>query len=973
MNFLLAAGFFAKLGAFFTDMLPQFCIQLVVMVIFVPLYLLFMGIALIGLFAETVFKKLAGIDTIYLNGTAFDGASGNGQDLVFAFITEPAVQNVFISIVALSFVLLFIFTIVAMIKSEFALDLKGSAKSPIIGRALKSLVNFIVVPITALIAVIGTNFLTKTIYDMFGGDSATIATKCFHVGAYDANRVRRGDMEFLDHLTSGEYLEGGTNPFTGSQEQVAEKIDQAFLRMEEHRLQFKKRSFGEKLDDTAEGKYVAYQTLLLTYPEPTYFSIWQLDEVNYFYNLMRFDYVLGIGSAVVMAWTLLSVCLVLVKRVFELTILFLLAPAMTSIAPLDGGQAEKKWRQEFMKRLLAVIAPVFAYNMYFLLLPLFEGISLFGGTTVGLISDFTLIFNIFFELVCILTGLSVVKSASALLSNLLGIEDLVKSGGEAAKKAVDLGKKAALGATAMGGVAVKGVAAVAKGAKNLGSRVANSKAVGDAKKFINKKADEGNVLAKAARGTGKGIKAAGKFVGDTAKKGADLGKKALGGVKSAAKSVGGAIKKGTGYLGLSSEDNTEEIKGYDEKLNDRVDENGNIIAGGAGLNTQVEQAKDKMDSAKAALDKEDSEENKEAYENARKAYNAKKAERDEIAEKRADAVKRGQSAFGSAYEEEFGENSKDTGFMAKLATSYNNKIKSSKLANVPFLGERLKKTANSFQELFAIDGGTATRRLNDALAGLFGDGGGGDLWKINFNKNARAGLYEGVPESKKRESGIQQGLLMGAREKYEKEEKEKQQRASEEKILRRMLGASTGMEEYASLIKKREEATNPTEIKKLDAKIEKMEVQSGLAGQASRYYDDIAKGDTTKAGALKRYKEQMEEEARQKSYKSEQTNKAKMKASIEATGGQYEEKMAESSVNQLAQAIANALGSGKGVKLNKEDTPKVKLDKNSSVTIDKNSIAQMTEGFTSVAETLRGLAEALKELNGGGDSGGDKK
>ena len=55
--------------------------------------------------------------------------------------------------------------------------------------------------------------------------------------------------------------------------------------------------------------------------------------------------------------------------------------------------------------------------------------------------------------------------------------------------------------------------------------------------------------------------------------------------------------------------------------------------------------------------------------------------------------------------------------------------------------DKIPELTNSLQEQFAIDGTTAKRRMNDALAGMFGDGGGGDLWKIWFNKNARAGLY----------------------------------------------------------------------------------------------------------------------------------------------------------------------------------------------------------------------------------------
>ena len=87
MGALLSAGVWATIGGFF-KCLPELLFCWWTSLFLVPLYLIFMGISTVSLFAETAFKKLAGIDTIYLNGNAYGGGSGttnNGQDLVYAF------------------------------------------------------------------------------------------------------------------------------------------------------------------------------------------------------------------------------------------------------------------------------------------------------------------------------------------------------------------------------------------------------------------------------------------------------------------------------------------------------------------------------------------------------------------------------------------------------------------------------------------------------------------------------------------------------------------------------------------------------------------------------------------------------------------------------------------------------------------------------------------------------------------------
>lgn len=443
-------------------------------------YYLFMSLAWIMNFGEALFKKFAGLDTLMTN-------DGKSADILTIFISSNEVWGLFVSIIVLSIILLFLFTFIAIIKSEFSLDVKGSAKGPIIARALKSLAMFIVVPTVSVMGIYAVNALTQTINGMFrGGDNIPMSNQIFYVAAYNANRARN-DTNFANYITGSDFSDTDRNNDGGSWKDpnsVAYEIDVAFRAGRESKgSQWKYLSFGDRIERGLE-----LDCLLGLQPAQweTSFNPWNAGCVNYYYSLTNFDYLLGIGTAVYMAFVLLSMCVVLIKRVFEITILLLLAPPMISMAPLDGGNASKSWQKEFIKRVIAIIGPVFAINMYFVLLPVFMSITLFSGglnvggvtavgstisnisaisiplnqTSIGLASVYVM-YDSFFQLLTMCVGMQVVKMASALISNLLGIEDLVKSGAEASKKAVGTAVQIAgmaVGAGAAVGGVVKSVA-----------------------------------------------------------------------------------------------------------------------------------------------------------------------------------------------------------------------------------------------------------------------------------------------------------------------------------------------------------------------------------------------------------------------------------------------------------------------------------------------------------------------------------
>ena len=516
-------NFFSNLGLVFSAILDS---------IFDPVWMLlyytFIGIAQIANFAELVFKKVAGLDTIYVAGEAYGGAQqiGSGAQntggLVMAFLANDAVYKTLIAVIIFSVVLLFLTTIIAIIRAEFSLDLKTSAKGPIIGRALKALVMFFIVPVVTVLGIYITNIITLAVNQLLSGNSRQgIVNGCFKCAAYNANRGRNNPIV-------EEYWKVGLQDESGNVlGWTAEDVDAAFLATLNGAPDMPVITAGDwKLNSWAasgigagisaaaniasavmvnpaiSGIIGAFKIAALSVKDPLAFTgnlhtmmtsmptagfelnFYNYFQVRYFYSMSDFDYIIGIGTALVMSWILLSTCLALIKRVFEITILMLLAPPMIALAPLDNGQAQKKWQGEMLKRVIATIGPVFAFNMYFLLTPIFDSVSLFapllsvsntlsiGAAQTGMpflaaVGIAIVAYDLFMQLIIVIVGLSIVKQASALISNLLGIEDLVKSGMDTSKKAVATAASVASMAFGGAGLAVKGVSAALKGAQKI--------------------------------------------------------------------------------------------------------------------------------------------------------------------------------------------------------------------------------------------------------------------------------------------------------------------------------------------------------------------------------------------------------------------------------------------------------------------------------------------------------------------------
>ena len=471
-------------------------------------YYIFRGLSFITSFCELLFNKMAGISPVYQGTQRVD-------NILLQYLFSDAVLSVFISMIVLSVFLLIVFTFIAVIKSEFTLDVKNSAKGPIFGRALKGLAMFFVTPVVTILGIYLTTALTQSLSQMFTGSGGGISNQIFYVAAYDANRVRV-DQNFQQLFAQGWNNDGGNfrtagdvdNAFKNTKQVVkttATKGEFTYQITPQKSASFKPEqgNFFLHAPDTARLLGADTHTLLLQYPDngafanssELYYSIDNVIMVNYYYDLYKFDYLLGIGAILVVSWCLLTTCIALVKRIFDIIILWLISPAMISQYPLDNGDAAKKCNKEMISRVISVLASVFAFNMFFVIVPVFSTITIipvaevysFAAEPVGSVvsslgaTDWLTIIsqsgignrliiaiNGLTQIIGICVGASIIKQASGLVSKMLGVEDLIKSGQDSVKnivntatKAVQTGFTLAAGAAAFKGMLGRGKAGAA--------------------------------------------------------------------------------------------------------------------------------------------------------------------------------------------------------------------------------------------------------------------------------------------------------------------------------------------------------------------------------------------------------------------------------------------------------------------------------------------------------------------------------
>ena len=423
---------FSQLNSFVSDILNWVgnFFQNSFSVIGYSLLQLFYRLIICSLFAildavQLLFRKLAGLDTYYVNGEATNG------DIVLSLFNNQTVQNVFWSLVILAVVLLIIVTIVSLIKQETLAtgDKDRKSKSKIFSSALRALLNFFMVPVVAILGIFMGNALLKSLDGATNqGEITRASVMIFRACSQDANRARLSET-FRDDLYGTNGKDGINNMgviSASTKEGIANAIDMAF----EQSASFTPKKFDfDNLDglgnifSTSDECYYKYVLSISNDNDLSSFSIYNPDQVFYYYDLSHFNYILALIALIIIVWILLEAAIGLIKRMFEIVILLCISPVVCSVMPLDENPI-KEWKKMFIQNVLLAYSVVVSLNLMMMLFGPLKTITLFGANDGSVLSTIGgLGLNSFLQLLITCAGFMFFKNFSKDLAALIGIKE----------------------------------------------------------------------------------------------------------------------------------------------------------------------------------------------------------------------------------------------------------------------------------------------------------------------------------------------------------------------------------------------------------------------------------------------------------------------------------------------------------------------------------------------------------------------
>ena len=187
------------------------------------------------------------------------------------------------------------------------------------------------------------------------------------------------------------------------------------------------------------------------------FGVWPTSwKCNGMVNPNTFMYLPALISSIALGIALIIAVLNLAKRVYEIIYLYFCMPVSMSTLPLDDGARFKNWREQFVTKIILAYGAVLSVNVFVLLLPLIQQMSLPGVGKFG---------NSVFTIFMIVGGAMVIPAGQTLFARLFGTADDMHAGGSWLRTAY-------YGGRVVGGMTI-GLAA--KGVKGIYHAVKNNK------------------------------------------------------------------------------------------------------------------------------------------------------------------------------------------------------------------------------------------------------------------------------------------------------------------------------------------------------------------------------------------------------------------------------------------------------------------------------------------------------------------
>ncbi|MDO4265435.1 MAG: hypothetical protein Q4C63_03095 [Eubacteriales bacterium] len=314
---------------------------------------------------QKAFNIFAGIDKVSYAGSS---AQYSLLELIFRL---PAIQRAILVLIAIAVVLLLLFGILGTVRSMAELD--GEQQRPlsrVLSGVMKGLFKMFAIPMVCLFAIMMSSVILTQTSKALGGSESSLARTVFVVSSLDASNV-------------ASYNISGKVKGSGNAEKVVDNIG---------------------IEDEIRKDY---------YNGTKDYASKSTVEKNFY--LGQFDYLIGFGAAIFLIFMLAICLLTFITRIFEVIILFMVAPFFAAVQPLDDGERFKTWQDMFVAKLFSGYGAVVAMQVYMLLCPaVMNGRITFGEGSAEA--------NYLLRLIFILGGAWAVVKAGPAITQLLNYQ-----------------------------------------------------------------------------------------------------------------------------------------------------------------------------------------------------------------------------------------------------------------------------------------------------------------------------------------------------------------------------------------------------------------------------------------------------------------------------------------------------------------------------------------------------------------------
>ena len=126
----------------------------------------------------------------------------------------------------------------------------------------------------------------------------------------------------------------------------------------------------------------------------------------------RFDYFVSFVMGVAVLYNTLTILLALIARMFNILFLYIIAPPVLAVRPLDGGGKTRQWVNAFIIQLLGVFGSIIVMRLLLIFVPVIyePGLVLISGNPI---------MNYFAKAIMLIAAYAVAKKAGSLLSGIL--------------------------------------------------------------------------------------------------------------------------------------------------------------------------------------------------------------------------------------------------------------------------------------------------------------------------------------------------------------------------------------------------------------------------------------------------------------------------------------------------------------------------------------------------------------------------